>query len=1147
MDSKITWKLILIVFVLLVCGYSMYPPTERLNLGIDLRGGTSLLYEVDTQDANNPEELIKQTIAILQKRVDPNGVRNLVWRVESGNRVEIQMPLASQKIVELRKDWQKKFEQLSEWNIQRAGVISALRLQDAARTDALGQLGHDVPGRAEALQTAAAMFDALQTARADYEKVKNDEDKRIDEAGKVAAAELAFDEAIKSVLNTNIDPVELGNILELATNRKIDPDTKQPIEGSSPRDIALEKLYAQHPARADQIRDIVAAYDAYQGVKGPLDDPEDLKRLLQGAGVLEFRISVSPDEAPDVEAMRRQLQERGPRAAVDAPMKWFLVDDPAEWTDKPADLKALQEDPAAYFMNTRGLIGAGYGGQYYLLLWDTPGKSITQKQPGWELSQASPGMDQRGFPAVDFTLNEIGGSLMDTLTSDNMGRQMAIVLDGRVFSAPSIRGNIRSRGQISGGRGGFSAAELEYLIQTLNAGSLKARLSEQPISERNIGPAIGADNLHRGLDSAIDAMIAVAVFMMLYYFFAGAVADFALFANLVIILGIMASLQATFTLPGIAGIVLTIGMAVDANVLIFERIREEIRAGRNITAAMRLGYQKALSSIIDGNLTNLIVCFVLGYTATADVKGFAITLGIGICATLFTALFMTRVLFDLYHHLIGIKRFPMLPLVVPAVERTLHPRLNWIGRRYMFYGFSGTLLVLSLVMIMQRGADIFDIEFRAGTEVEFALKQGNTLHLQDVRDKLKGTPLENSTVVPIGETDEQVRAGRFSVITTNTDSNQVADIVRDRFADVIDIQPVIHFKGQGAEQVASAPVYPITRGHLGEVVNQPGIENDVQDAIGGVAVLLQDVSPSSTVSDLEARIKAMRLQPDFEHMQFRPFRVVGVKPDPSNPGQFIEAAVIVPPTGNNSYFEDEANWQAFAADEWHVVSQGLGREKSLSRVSNFSPTVATTMANNAIVALFLSIIAIVIYIWFRFGSFRHGIAAVVALVHDVTITLGLVALSGFIYDNAVGHALLLDPFRINMSMVAAILTIIGYSLNDTIIVFDRIRENRGKLAVATPRIMNDSINQTVSRTIITSGTTFLAIVMMYIFGGEGIHNFAFAMTVGIMVGTYSSVAVASPLLLVGTKYAFASAEASAPTDPTAPAGTPSPYDKGIES
>jgi len=1140
MDGKVTWKLILIVFVLLVCGYSMYPPTERLNLGIDLRGGTSLLYEVDTQDADDPESLIKQTIAILQKRVDPTGVRNLVWRVEAGNRIEVQMPLASDKVVERRETWESKFDQLSQRNIQRSAVAAALRLDGQARTEALDRLVNDVPGRKELLSQVADAYDKLQAARKAYEQVKDDQDKSIDEAGKVARAELAFDAAMDELMATNLSPVELGRVLELSATGKTD-DAGEPIEGSSPRAKALEKLINQHPTRADQIHEIVEAYDAYQVVKGPLDDPEDLMRMLQGAGVLEFRIAVSPEAGVDVEALRRQLQERGPRASADAPQKWFIIDDLSEWTDGEEDLKALEQDAAAYFQSRYGMIAAEYGGDFYLLLWDTPGKAITEDQPGWELSQATPTMDQRGFPAVAFTLNEIGASLMGNLTSNNMRRPMAIVLDGRVFSAPTIQGRIQGRGQISGGRGGFSQTELEYLIQTLNAGSLKARLSEEPISVRTIGPSIGADNLKQGLEAAIDAMIIVAIFMMIYYFFAGALADCALFSNLVIILGIMASLQATFTLPGIAGIVLTIGMAVDANVLIFERIREEMRAGRKMTAALRLGYQKALSSIIDGNLTNLIVCFVLGYTATADVKGFAVTLGIGICATLFTALFMTRVVFTIYQNLVGLKNLPMLPTAFPAIDRTLEPSINWIGKRYAFFTISGVLLLASVFMIVQRGTDIFDIEFRAGTEVEFALAGDQTMALQDVRDDLVGTPLENATVVAVGKTDDQTRAGRFSIITTETNSDAVAETVRNTFAGVIDIQPVIHFKGEDVETVDNAPVYPITTARLGEVVNRPSIENTVQEAVGGVAILLEEISPAETAEALQDRIKTMRLQPDFENVQFRPFNVIGTKASPQSPRKFTEAVVVIPPTGNNSYFDDTANWQAFAAEEWSVVREGLGREKSLARVSNFSPTVATTMANNAIVALILSIIAIVVYIWFRFGSFRHGIAAIVAIIHDVTITLGLVALSGFLYDTFIGDIFMLDPFRINMGMVAAMLTIIGYSLNDTIIVFDRIRENRGKLAVATPRIMNDSINQTISRTIITSGTTFLAVLMMYVFGGAGIHNFAFAMVVGIMVGTYSSIAVATPLLLFGTKYAGANADASAPTDPT-PSGA---YDKGV--
>jgi len=217
-----------------------------------------------------------------------------------------------------------------------------------------------------------------------------------------------------------------------------------------------------------------------------------------------------------------------------------------------------------------------------------------------------------------------------------------------------------------------------------------------------------------------------------------------------------------------------------------------------------------------------------------------------------------------------------------------------------------------------------------------------------------------------------------------------------------------------------------------------------------------------------------------------------------------------------NYFDDPELWRTeLAATEWNLVRDAMRRPQSLSKVSNFTPTVARTIRDSAIVALGLSIFAIVAYIWIRFGSLRYGLAAIAALVHDVIITLGLVALSAFVADSVLGQALLLDPFKINMAMIAAMLTIIGYSLNDTIVLFDRIRENRGKLAVATPGIINDSINQVISRTVLTSLTTFMAVGMMYLFGGPGIHGFAFALTIGVVVGTYSSIAIASPLLLVG--------------------------------
>jgi len=230
-------------------------------------------------------------------------------------------------------------------------------------------------------------------------------------------------------------------------------------------------------------------------------------------------------------------------------------------------------------------------------------------------------------------------------------------------------------------------------------------------------------------------------------------------------------------------------------------------------------------------------------------------------------------------------------------------------------------------------------------------------------------------------------------------------------------------------------------------------------------------------------------------------------------------AVVVRDTVTN-YAEDRTGFDAadgLAATEWALVRDALQRDTSLESVSNFSSQVSGTMKQQAIVAMVLSLLAVVAYIWMRFGSFRYGLAAIVALVHDVSITLGILAICGWLTTIPGFEKLLLDDFKINLALVAALLTIVGYSLNDTIIVFDRIRENRGRLSRATPQIVNDSINQTISRTVLTSGTTLLAVGILYVFGGPGVHGFAFAMLIGVLVGTYSSVAIAAPILLIGDK------------------------------
>ena len=278
------------------------------------------------------------------------------------------------------------------------------------------------------------------------------------------------------------------------------------------------------------------------------------------------------------------------------------------------------------------------------------------------------------------------------------------------------------------------------------------------------------------------------------------------------------------------------------------------------------------------------------------------------------------------------------------------------------------------------------------------------------------------------------------------------------------------------------------------------------------------MSPAVTIGDLRQRVERMRMQPMYEGLGHRQFEVIGIDVGDSNEDgePLYSSAVIVSRDNNTNYIESPESFAdagGLADTEWRIARDAAQRDTSLGSVTNFSSQVSGTMKTQAIVAMSLSLLAVIVYIWLRFGSITYGFAAIVALVHDVSIALGLVAISGWVYQQMPGF-LMLEPFKIDLAMVAAMLTIVGYSLNDTIVVFDRIRENRGRLSYATPSVINQSINQTISRTILTSGTTLLAVAMLYIFGGPGVHGFAFAMTIGVLVGTYSSVAIASPVLMI---------------------------------
>ena len=1209
------WKPALVLAALVASFFAIWPPAQKLKPGLDLAGGTTFIYDVRVPEDADAEETINGLINVLRDRVDPTGTRNLIWRQAAGNRIEIQMALASQEAKARRNTYLEARQALLDTNLAPATVDSALSLEGEARTAELKRLaGNDAELLAK-LQAVAAAHDAFVAANTPYQeaqrafneaqaalaalptdaseaqrtelrdRVNAQQNDVIAKAEAYLTAKQALDAAESAVFTNNVDPVELEQVLGTPTTptRKGRPDRAQ----------VAKELKDRHPARAAQIDQVLTTYASYEEVKGPLDDPNDLIALLRGSGVLEFRIAATPNE-PDTAVYREQLQERGPRAGADRPWRWFPVDDITQFINDRSDEEFLDADPAGFFAR-RGLVGAAYGDGYYVLLGNTPDRAMTREQ-AWELTKASPDRDQLGRRAVAFSLDAPGGDLMGAITGPNIGKPMAILLDGQVISAPNLNDEIRGSGIITGD---FSEQEMTYLLRTIKAGSTEAELGEYPISIKTTGPQLGQDNLARGVEAAMISLVIVAAFLIGYYFLPGFIAFIGVLCTTLFVLAAMAMFEATFTLPGIAGVVLTIGMAVDANVLIYERMREELERKADVATALRLGYQKAMAAIIDSNLTTFITCVVLFYTATADIKGFAITMMIGIFATMFSALFVCRVLLELYVLFFRPRTMSMLPLAVPAVRHMLEPKVDWMSRRWLFFGVSVTLSVLGLLALAVRGSDMLDIEFRSGTSVSFTLAGEQRMPIEDVRARLShfadaaqaavagrtpdavpaearpyfadaqrvardaqaryetraaeaaasGDPapeapdfaaLHDATIVTEGDT-EGSSANGFNVATLITDPQTVADAVKVSLGDKLDVSRPISFTGVRESAAATSALFPITSQSLGASINRPDITVDLPEFVGGVAIVLRDLSPAVTVADVQERVNRMRQQPAYEGLGFRPSRVIGLDRSPEDTGsgepRFTSIAVVTSDHGTN-YAEDASGLRepgGLGETEWALVNDALTRDTSLASVSSFSSQVSDQMKRDAIAAITLSMLAILAYIWFRFGNLRYSVGAVLALVHDCAIALGLVAVAGWLYDTPIGAALLLDPFKINLALIAAVLTIMGYSLNDTIVVFDRIRENRGRLSYATPQIVNDAINQTLSRTVLTGTTTLGAVLTLYLIGGPAIHGFAFAMFIGILVGTYSSIAVAAPIVLLGAKPAPAPAERSTSTVTPAPA------------
>lgn len=1149
-------RIVLILAFLAFCVWHIVPPSERLRLGKDLRGGVSMVYTVRTPEGADRGATIAQVVEVLKDRVNPRGVLDITIAPQGGDRIEVVMPLPSAEVRQLQVDYRRALDELlANARIAEADLEEALRQSSApTRFSADGPV-HDAATR---LQTT---FDAAREQRSRLQAmlVEGAEPAAIAALeAEIAATEIAEERIREELLALGMDQGRFVRALSLsndplplldAQSLPILDDDGRPRLDQSPRAREITAIKTQFPHLASRIDAVVTAWDNYSSRRRTLDDPEDLRRLLRGAGVLEFRIAVRGENAEGVnpDQLRRQLEESGPLGTDSAVAAWFRINDRKQWADDPDLLEAMNADPVGYFSNRFGLVAGAFEGEIYLLLYTTPSRAMahTPETP-WSMQRVGRTIDGMGRPAVAFGLDSAGATLMGRLTGTNLNQPMAIVLDGEVYSAPNVNSTIRGSGIIEGQ---FSDAELSYLVRVLAAGSLSARLSPDPISMSILGPSIGGENLRHGLRACVISVIAVGVVMLCYYFVAGIIANISLICMGIILFGVMSMIEGTFTLPGLAGIALTIGMAVDSNVLIYERVREEmVNNKEDLRSALRIAFKRVFNTIVDGQFTNLIVCVVLVWVATAEVKGFAVTMIIGVFATLFSAMVITPTLFRIYTDVLGFRTLPMLPTVFPGLHRLLEPNFDWMSKRRIFYTISITTCVLGLALIWSRGRELLDTEFRGGVALTMTTRlaapgedaDADTgrilLARSEVERRLRSLGAESddpvlaelraASVLTVGDSTPDFRSTSFQVKVANPtgigEEEDVADRIKEAvvgaFATELDVIPELSFRGaEGGD--AAAHTFALEKPRLGDNIGRPGFSDPIGSAfMGGVAIVLDDIQPPVTVAAAEQRILRMRQQPDFSFALGRDQRVVGLElADPSNPSLgFTSIAVLVADSDVDARRVDLDVWDArLALPEWTLVSEAMTRASTLDQVSSFSSAVARTLSAQAVVAVALSVIGIVAYVWFRFASLRYSIAAMAATAHDVIFALAAIAASHYLVNTAIGRALLLEEFRIDLNVVAGMLTLIGYSLNDTIVIMDRIRENRGKLPLATSRVINLSLNQTLSRTILTSGTTLIALLILYVEGGTGIRPFAFVLLIGLIIGTYSSVAIAAPLVWTG--------------------------------
>ena len=932
-------------------GYTLRECREKeIGLGLDLKGGMNVQLEVSVAD-------------VLRALSDYNTNENF------NKAIELSRQRQARSGENFLKIFQEEFEKLDA-NARLAGIFSTYDLKDRISSSATND--EVVKVLQEEVNSAIDNSFNVLRSRIDRFGVVQPNIQRLDVEGRILVElpGVKEPERVRKLLqgSANLEFWETYKYAEVApyleqANAVIRDMNRANEEANATEEVVTEEVVAEVAETTDSIADLAAELTAETETTEA--DREEMRREYPLFSVLQ------------------PMQNNGPIVGL------ALASDTADVNNMLAmkQVASLFPRELRFVWSVKAMDPEAQQPVYELIAIKVTNRDGRAPLEGDVVTDARADFDQYSAGAtVSMKMNAEGSKTWARLTKENIGREIAIVLDGYAYSFPTV--NTEITGGSSQITGNFTAEEAKDLANVLKSGKMPA--PARIIQEDVVGPSLGEEAIRSGLMSFVIAFVLVLLYMVFYYgMIPGLIADAMLLINIAFLFGILASFRAVLTLPGIAGIIFTLGTAVDANVLIYERIREELKGGKNLKKAIADGYSNAFSAIADANITTLITGIILVYFGTGPIKGFATTLIIGIITSFFTAVFLSRLVYDR----IANREKEMKLEFTTAITKNWFQNLSisFVEKRKIGYIISGVVIAIAVLSLGFRGLKQ-GIDFSGGRNYVVRFEQ--PVSTDDVREILSNVFVDAQTsVITMGD-NNQVR------ISTNFGNESIDENIDAQIENML---------------------FTNLKGFMNENVTEE---------------------------------------------------------------MFVNRYVAVDGAYRVSSLDDATTFGIQS-------SQKVG------------PTVADDIKTSAIWSILFALIAIALYILIRFRNIAFSAGAVVGLIHDVLFILGIYSIF---------YTIMPFSLEIDQSFIAAILTVIGYSINDTVVVFDRIRENVGLYPKrALNELMNMSINSTLSRTFSTSFSTALPLLAMFIFGGETIRGFVFAILLGVIVGTYSTIFIASPL------------------------------------